>query len=385
MLRGRSEEEGRSVEDVDDARALAKDIRERASRLRVTPGLLDGTLEELRGSLDRVLREYEKMSRRRLGPFQRELEAIAKRAQELKESGRLSPRHLRLLSQGLQHAHRIHFWNAKRVIAKIDKILGPTREWQRDVDAYRAFQRKAAQRVRDTEDALAKLHAVPKPSAAKDDVGRLRAVIEAANRAADEAWVAIIHRPSAEAITGLVAHPDVEGLGLLAVQEFAALRELSDLFETDEALRQSIGLQPLSDLVLTSEYSAAKWDRVYQQAAATRRTLQNLFHQLRPVVGGKYGTAFTVDAPVAVIERRLGAWRNFPGAESKAAWSDLVDVRASGKIPAIQESARIYERHGDLAVRAWDGSLADDIAAQEKELLAAKKVLDRLPSPDTLA
>jgi len=36
-------------------------------------------------------------------------------------------------------------------------------------------------------------------------------------------------------------------------------------------------------------------------------------------------------------------------------------------------------------VTAGVDKLADDIAAQEKELLAAKKVLDRLPSPDTLA
>lgn len=381
----RDEPEARTLETSADAKALAADVKARAARIRVVPGLLDGALDGLRGDLERVMREYDKITFRRMGPFQRDLESIAKKAEDLDTAGRLHPRHKRLILQALQHARRQHFWNAHRALAKVEKILGPTYAWKADVEAYRAFHRRAVARVRTAEEELEKLRSVPKPPASPEDVDLLRSVTEACNRVADEAWVAITHRPCADALQDLVAHPDMEGLGLLGVQEFAALRELSDVLEAEPPLRDAIGTQPLADLVVTSEYSSAKWDRVYPQAMHVRRKLQDLFHQVRPVVGGKYGTAFTIDAPVAILERRLAAWRLFPGAEGRAAWADLAELRASGRIPAIQESARIYERYGDIARRAWKGSLKEEVEAQEKELAAAKKAVSGLPSPDSLA
>ena len=385
MLLRRTDEGGTpELETPQQARALAGEIKERAARLRTVPGMLDGALEEMRSSIERVLREYDKVSRRRLGPFQRELDVIMKRAEDLKTAGRLSTRHRKLVAQVLVHAHRVHFWNARRALTKLDRALAPLRSWQASFDAYRAFHRKATQRVRDAEDALAGLRAVPKPQASLEDVTNARAAIEACNRAADAAWSALTHRPVAQALEDLVAHPDVEGLGLLAVQEFACLRELSDVFEAEETLRDAIGTKPLADLVGTSEFSAAKWDRVYPQATLQRRKLQDLFHQLRPVVGGRYGTAFNLESPLPGLERRLAAWRRFPGAEGNPAWPDLVELRASGRIPALQESARIYDRHGDIAVRAFAGSLAEEIKEEEKELAAARKVLERLPAPEGL-
>ncbi|TLZ51544.1 MAG: hypothetical protein E6K18_04625 [Methanobacteriota archaeon] len=384
MVARRTEDSLPEVTTSEEARTLAADIKARASRLRTVPGMLDGAVEEMRASIERVLRDYDKMSHRRQGPFQRDLEAIAKRAEELVDAGRLSPRHRRIVSTALQHARRVHFWNARRALTKLDRSLEPAREWQGSLDAYRSFHRKAALRARDAEESLTRLRAVPKPGVSPEDVANARAVIEACNRAADEKWAALTHRPVAEALKDLVGHPDVEGLGFLAVQEFSSLRELHDLFEANEAVRDGIGTKPLADLVVTSEFSAAKWDRVYPQATAERRRLQDLFHQLRPVVGGRYGTAFELTAPVSVLERRLAAWRHFPGAENAPAWAGLADLRASGKIPAIQEGARIYERHGDLAKRAFEGTLADEIKEQEKELAAAKKSVEKLPSPESL-
>jgi len=384
LLRRAEGEETPELQTPQEARELAAEIKDRAERLHTVPGMLDGALEEMRASIERVLRDYDKMSHRRLGPFQRDLEAIAKRAEDLKDAGRLSRRHVKLVSQVLQHARRVHFWNARRSLAKLDRALEPARDWQASVDAYRSFHRKAVQRARDAEETLAKLRAVPKPPTSSEEVARARATAEACNRAADEAWAALTHRSVAEALKDLVAHPDVDGLGLLAVQEFACLRELSDLFETQETLRDAIGTQPLAELVGTSEFSAAKWERVYPQAAAERRKLQDLFHQLRPVVGGRYGTAFDLASPVSILERRLAAWRRFPGAEGVAAWTGLAELRGSGRIPALQEAARIYERFGDLAVRAFEGGLAEEIKKEEKELAAAKKALEKLPSPESL-
>jgi len=384
MPRGRAKEEERALETVDEARALAADIKERAARLRTTPGLLDGALDEIRGSIERILREFEKMSRRRMGAFERDLEGIARRAKELETAGRLTPKHMRLIGEALQHTRRVHFWNAKRVLAKMDTILEPTRALNGDLNAYRAFQRKAVQRVREIEESLAKLRAVPKPAAAPEEVAAMRSLVEACNRAADEAWNGLAHRPASSAIGDLIAHPDVEGLGFFAVQEFASLRELYDLFEAEAVLKESVGARPLAELVTTSEFSAAKWDRVYPQAIHVRRKLQELFHHLRPIVGGKYGTAFALEATVPLLERRLASWRRFPGTEANPVWPQLAELRASARIPAVQESAKVYERFGDLATRAWDGSLADEMKERGTELAAARKVLDRLPSPEGL-
>src|SRR6266545_4071107 len=146
MVARREEEGAPEVSTLDDARALASDIKLRASRLRAIPGMLDGALEEVRSSLERVLREYDKMSHRRLGPFQRDLEAIAKRAEELKEAGRLSSRHRKLVGATLQHARRIHFWNARRALTNRDRAHAGR---SRSGCAGRA------------EETLAKLHAVP--------------------------------------------------------------------------------------------------------------------------------------------------------------------------------------------------------------------------------
>ena len=381
----RSEDEGLVIEDPEEARELAADLKARAARLKGTPGLMDGALEEIRGALEKLLREYDKMTRRRLGPFERDLEALARRAKDLEDAGRLHPKHARLFGQALQHTRRIHFWNAHRVIGKLEKALEPAREWEREAGAYRAFHRKTAQRVRDAEDTVTRLRLIPRPAASPEEVLRARATIEACNRAADAAWAAQCTRPLAEAVKDLVAHPDVEGLGLLSVQEFAALRELFDLLEEKEDLRTTLGQRTLSELVTTSEYSAAKWDRVFPQAAPDRRKLQDLFHQLRPVVGGRYGTAFELGTPAPILERRLAAWRRFPGADGVAAWGGLGDLAASGRIGAVQESARAYERHGDLAKRAFTGDLATEIKKHETELAAARKVLEKLPAPDSLA
>jgi len=67
--------------------ALAADLKARAARLKGTPGLMDGALEEIRGALEKLLREYDKMTRRRLGPFERDLEALARRAPNAGELG----------------------------------------------------------------------------------------------------------------------------------------------------------------------------------------------------------------------------------------------------------------------------------------------------------
>ena len=383
MARREAAEE-RTITTSADAKAFIGELRDRAARIRVVPGLLDGALDELRSSIEHILRAYEKMSRRRLGPFQRDLEAIAKRVEEVEDAGKISPRHAKLVGQALQHARRVHFWNARRVLAKIEKVLAPSRAWHADLEAYRAFHRKSSLRIRGTEEALVRLREVPKPPASPEDGARLKAVVEACNRAADESWSDLTHRPTAEAIADLVGHPDLEGLGLLAVQEFAALRELGDLFEAEAPLKETIGTQTLAELVQTSEYSAAKWDRVYPHAVHVRRKLQGLLHQVRPVVGGKYGTAFTADAPVSLLERRLAAWRRFPDAEGRGAWGQLAELRASERIPAIQESTRIYEKFPELGPRAWDGSLVEEIEAHEKERAAARKALAGLPAPDAL-
>lgn len=385
MLLRRPEEGPAVVTNAAEARALAAEIRDRANRLGTMPGLLDGALEEIRGSIERVLREYDKLTRRRQGPFERDLDAVARRAQELKDAGRLSPKHLRLVHQALQHARRVHFWNAHRVIAKIDKTLEPARAWQRNLDEYRAFHRRAVQRARTAEETLAKLRDVPKPAVSPEEVAQFQSLVEACNRAADEAWSGQTHRPVAEATGDLVAHPDVDGLGLLATQENACLRDLSDLLESQDVLRDGIGQRRLADLVGTSEYSVGKWDRVFPQAAHERRKLQDLFHHLRPVVSGSHGSAFGTDLAVPVLQRRVAAWRRFPGAEGMAAWGDLETLLASGRIPTIQESARTYNRFGEAAKRAWDGRLSEEIEEQEKELVAARKALAALPSPDSLA
>src|SRR5437867_11505792 len=112
VARHEGEDSTPQVETPEDARALASDIKLRASRLRTIPGMLDGALEEVRSSLERVLREYDKLSHRRLAPFQRDLEAIGKRTEELEEAGRLSSRHRKLGGATRQHPPRIHCRNA---------------------------------------------------------------------------------------------------------------------------------------------------------------------------------------------------------------------------------------------------------------------------------
>jgi len=378
-------EASESVDTVRDAKELARRTRERAARLRDIPGLLDGSLEEVNGELERVLREYDRLSRGRLGSFNKDLESVAKRARDLEEAKRLGSRHAKLVSAALQHARRTHFWNARRALAKIAKALEPVREWRRGLDEYRAFYRRTVQRVRDAEAALARLREIPKPPAGPEDVAAVRSLLAVCDRAVDLAWEGQTHRPVAEAIKDLQSHPDIDGLGLLATKEFASLRELGDLLESDPPLKETFGTRPLSELVLTSEYSVAKWDRVYPQAAHQRRNLQDLLHHLRPVVTGAHGSPFDLGADVHLLQRRVGAWKAFPGTVGAQAWTDLAGLLQSGRLPVIQESARAFERHGDLAKRAWDGSLAKEIQDQEAELKAAKKELAALPDPESLA
>src|SRR3990170_2748518 len=373
------------VDSVRDAKELARRTREQAARLRDIPGLLDGSLEEIYGELERVLREYERLSRGRLGSFHKDLEAIAKQARELGDAKRLSPRHAKLVGAALQHTRRTHSWNARRVLTKIAKALEPVREWRQGLDEYRTFYRRRVQRVRDAEAALARLREIPKPPAGPEDVAAVRSLLEVCDRAVDLAWEGQTHRPVAEAIKDLQSHPDVDGLGLLATKEFASLRELGDLLESDPPVKDTFGARPLSELVLTSEYSVAKWDRVYPQAAHQRRKLQDLLHHLRPVVTGNHGSPFELGAEVHLLQRRVAAWRAFPGTVGAQAWTDLAALLQSGRLPIVQESARAFERHGDLAERAWDGSLAKEIEDQEAELKAAKKELAALPDPESLA
>src|SRR3989304_6969225 len=135
------------------------------------------------------------MSRRGRGPSQRDLEAIARRAEAGEDAGKISPRHAKLVGQALQHARRVHFWNARRVLAKIEKVLAPSRAWHADLEAYRAFHRKSSLRIRGTEEALVRLREVPKPPASPEDGARLKAVVEACNRAAGETWAGLPPRP----------------------------------------------------------------------------------------------------------------------------------------------------------------------------------------------
>lgn len=381
----RTEEAPAGVSSVQDAKELARRTKERAAHLREVPGLLDGSLEELHGGIEKVLREYDRLSRGRLGAFHRDLESIAKRARDLETAKRLNPRHAKLVDAALQHARRTHVWNAHRALAKIAKILEPVREFRQGLEEYRAFHRRSIYRVRDIEASLEKLRAIPRPPAGPEEVAAVRSLLETCDRAVDEAWEGQTHRPVADAIKDLQSHPDVEGLGLLAAQEFASLRGLGDLLEAEPPLKETIGMRPLSELVLASEYSVAKWDRVYPQVAHQRRRFQDLLHQLRPVVTGSHGSPFDLSTSVHVLQRRVAAWKVFPGTVGANSWTELAALLQGGRLPALQESARAFERQGDLALRAWDGSLAKEIEEQEAELKAAKKELAALPDPESLA
>lgn len=374
----------RSVTTKDEALALAQELRERATRLRETPGLLDGAVEEVHGALERVMRMHHRVSGRGVMTLVRDLEPVAAQAKELRAQGLLSPRQDKIVRQAVQHIRRVHYWNARKALDKLAKGLEPLREWRADLDVYREFYTAAAERVRAAEAEVERLRSVPKPPEAQEAVWNLREGVEACNRAADAAWSRLITRPASEAIADLVVHPDVQGLGLLSTLEFACLRELFDLFEAGESLKEDFGTLPLSELVATSEYSVAKWDRVFPRGGPDRKRLQELFHQLRPVVSGRYGASFDVHLDAAGMARRVAAWRRIPGGETPA-MRELAELVASGRVPSIQGALRMYEEHGELAVRAWDGRLAEDLGVAEKELLAAKKALNALPAPDSLS
>lgn len=384
MLLRRKVKEATAPTSVDEALALADELRNRADGLGNTPGLLDGALEEMHSSLERTLREHHRVTRGNVAALMRDLEPIGKRVKELRDEGRLSPRHAKLVSQALQHVRRVHYWNARKTIDKLAKGLEPLRSWRRDLDTYTAFYRQAADRVRNAEADLERLRAVPKPQEGLDEVEGLRAIVEACNRAADIAWSHQTSKPAIDTLEEIVAHPDIEGLGLLSTLEFACLRELNDTFEAHESLKEEMGGRSLAELVSTSEYSVGKWDRVFPNAMHERKRLQELYTQLRPVVSGRYGASFQARAPVQGLERRVTAWRRFPGGNAEP-MRRLVELLVSGRVPAIQEAAAMYEEHGELAIRAWDGRLEEDIAAKEEELAEAREVLKALPDPSALA
>lgn len=384
MFRRRRTTGPRTVTTKEEALSLAEELRERAKRLQETPGLLDGAVEEIHSALERVMRMHHRVSGRGMVGLIRDLEPVAARAKELRAQGLLSARQEKLVGQAAQHIRRVHYWNAHKAVDKLSKGLEPLKQWQADLDVYREFYTAAAERARVAEAEVDRLRAVPKPPEGQEAVWRLREVSEACNRAADSAWSRLISRPATEAISDLIVHPDVQGLGLLSTLEFACLRELYELFEAQGTLKEDFGSLALSELVATSEYSVGKWDRVFPRDASERKRLQGLFHQLRPVVSGRYGASFDVHLEATGMERRVASWRRIPGGDATA-MRELAELVASGRVPSIQEALRIYEDHGELAVRAWDSRLAEDLGAAEKELLAATKALTALPAPDSLA
>jgi len=374
-----------AVESVDEALERAAQVRDLVERAQRTPGLVEGHVARLRRDIERLISETSKPSRGKHRELVRGANEIAGELVTLRRSGAVAAKYVKLLDRALVKLRKRDFGRSHDALRKLDGPLELVRAIEEGEAAFRAFRGRLVSEVARLDAEIVRLEAVPKPDLGPGAVADAKRRVADLQHALDLAYSSWIH-----------GHPARESLPLLT--DLARLPDAAVPTPKDTEAGERLMLylrtegpgNPLRDATVwqlreASELSEAKFAHVVGDDPRARTVLRENIAWLTALSAPIAG-AFRLRTLDALHPERFEAFRSLLRAESEGLRivDDLAASIASGTWDATLRSARVYDLHGDVARKRWEGTLDDHVAQVRARREAMAGDLKRLPRPEDL-
>jgi len=373
------------LQSVDDALELAAQIRKLVERARRTPGLYEGHVARLRRDIERLISETSKPSRGKHRELVRGANEIAGELVTLRRSGTLAAKYVRFLDRALVKLRKRDFGRAHDALRKLDGPLDLVREIEEAEGSYRQFRSRMESEAARLDTEIERLEAVPTPELSPEAVSEAKGRLANLQRALDLAYSSWIHGPPARDSLPLLAEiarfPDAV---VPPPNDPAAGARLIDYLRAEgpgSLLRPATVWQ----LREASEFTEAKFAYVVGDDPRGRLVLRENIAWLAALSAPGAG-AFRLRTLDSVRPERLDAFRVLlrRDPEGLQLLDDLAGTITSGAWDAVVRSARVYDLHGGVARKRWEGTLATEVEQLRARRDTIARDLKTLPRSEEL-
>ena len=369
-----------AVESVDEALERVVAIQKLVERARRTPGLYEGHVARLRRDIERLISETSKPSRGKHRELVRGANDIAGELVTLRRAGTLAAKYVRLLDRALVKLRRRDFGRAHDALRKLDGPLDLVREIEEAEASYGRFRGRLESDAARLDVEIARLEAVPKPDLGQEAVAEAKARVADLQRALDLSYTSWIHRALARESLPLLVELARLSDALVPPPKDAMAGERLVEYLRVEGPGSPLRAATVWQLREASELSEAKFAYVVGEDPAGRLVLRENIAWLAALSAPGAG-AFRLRTLDSLRPERFDTFRSFlrRDPEGLRVLDDLAASMAAGTWDAVVRSARVYDLHGEVARKRWDGTLADEVERVRARRDAVVADLKRLP------
>jgi len=378
-----------SISSVKEALREIKNIRELSESVKLVPGLAEGELEDIYHRANKFMNTYSEMSRKQYRAFRRELDELAEEVSDLFKDELLSKKHAKILDKMLKKLKIRDFYSARRLLWKFNDIIALNDDLNTSLEEYRRFYQGLENEIERKKAEKNKLRTVPKPAMSQKDVNSVVGTIEDCNARVKRLMFDYISgHPSHEVLRTMLWAGTVEGLKIPNPDNKTAAIELVNQLDFNEETRKAFGNKNLHALVAAMGYTDARFQHYLKDYRSFRRLLHENSSWLRGLsTAGGYSPNFSFDDEPKAIRTRIDAWlemlSNVPHSQEVVdLLKKLAEIIESGALIETKETAQLYREYGDMARRAWDGTIEKLMEDTEDKISELIKNKERLPHPD---
>src|SRR2546428_10052176 len=127
---------------VEDLRELGESVSALSTRLKKTPGLSEGHVEQIATAIERILRDYGGASYRQYRNLVRDLDEVAADVSRLEKEKALHPKFVRYLDASLLRIRKRDFYLGRRLLERLTKVRAQAKERDGLLEEYREGDRE---------------------------------------------------------------------------------------------------------------------------------------------------------------------------------------------------------------------------------------------------
>ncbi len=386
----RRKTEDSAISSPEEALQLLDEITVLTDRIRKTPGLEEGKVEEIEKGIEGIFRNYSNMNPRRPTRFLRDLNDVVLIVENAYKEGVITEKQRKILEITIKKMKMRDFYSARRLLMKFSKPIEVKKERDFKLDQYRSYHKKLENQSKELEDEIEKAKRVPQPELSTSEIKEAENRVKEYNAAAAGAFVNFIAQaPCVDAISMALRASSIQDLGFPAPKDRESIAELIRLLK-EENVCKAFGSENLTKLVEVAGFSDKRLEHFVKDYKWFQRKLQENSDWLSEVTTQGRRTLeiqwlIPADAMRARIDTLMEFLKSFPNADRAVnALSILDKMLKDSTYESVLKSLKIYKTYGNMAVTKFKGDLSIEIKDLEDDLADVKNLLEKLPPLDRL-
>src|SRR3989442_8936228 len=171
-----------SVPSAEDLKELGESISDLTKRLKKTPGLSEGHVEQIATAIERILRDYGGASYRQYRNLVRDLDLVAADVSKFEKEKALHPKFVRYLDASLLRIRKRDFYLGRRLLERLAKARAQAKERDGLLEEYRDGYREIEPEITRLKADREHLRSVRSPAVSDAEGERVKTLPDSANR-----------------------------------------------------------------------------------------------------------------------------------------------------------------------------------------------------------